>query len=155
MDLLCHNDISFSLLFAFRLLLVRFKEFIYHEFTKCADPMFSQPEFKNLSNEFGQNVRWGNWSGVCVGSARPCTGEGKNSRFFLYDMKLDQVATAAVAVSAGVILGELFRISETKAESTNTQNKRVLNSSVSNACFNSHLFFSLFSAIKGTAARCF
>jgi hypothetical protein len=48
------------------------------------------PAFKNISkSKFGQNIRWGNWSGVCVGpkdDGRPCTGSGPHSRFFLYNM---------------------------------------------------------------------
>lgn len=62
--------------------------FIYHEYPGAND--CSHPDLKNLSCAFGQNIRMGNWSVVCVGPNKPCTGKGSNSKAFLYDMATDQ-----------------------------------------------------------------
>lgn len=61
-------------------------EFVYHDFPNCNDAVVKT---MGLSCSFGQNVRMGNWSGVCVGGARPCTGRGSQGHFFLYDMASD------------------------------------------------------------------
>lgn len=52
---------------------VKQPEFIYHDFDGCQDPVCTQT--KGLSCDFGQNIRMGDWSGVCVGKERPCTGK--------------------------------------------------------------------------------
>lgn len=59
-----------------------------NRYTDCSDP--SLAPYPAVSRSFGQNVRVGNWSGVCAGADRPCTGQSGNSRFFLYDMSVDE-----------------------------------------------------------------
>ena len=60
--------------------------FIYHEFGGPQDPVFEGATFPK---SFGQNVRMGTWSGVCVSAGAPCMEE-TNMTFFLYDMDKDQ-----------------------------------------------------------------
>eukprot|EP00756_Hemistasia_phaeocysticola_P040049 Hpha_TRINITY_DN16844_c1_g2::TRINITY_DN16844_c1_g2_i1::g.152641::m.152641 len=47
-------------------------KFIYHDYESCNDPGLS----KIYATAFGQNLRMGNWSGVCVGATKPCTATG-------------------------------------------------------------------------------
>lgn len=66
-------------------------EFIYHEYAGgLSDPYLGLPQYENISkSKFGQNIRWGNWSGVCVKAkddGMPCTGDDVHSRLFLYNM---------------------------------------------------------------------
>jgi len=70
-------------------------QFVYHEYTDCDDPSLAQ--YPAVKRSFGQNVRMGNWSGVCVGGDRPCTGQSANSRFLLYDMSIDEAQMHDVA----------------------------------------------------------
>ena len=53
---------------------VRQPPFVYHQYTNCADLVIPQ----GVAHSFCQNVRMGNWSGICVGH-RHGRGRGSNS----------------------------------------------------------------------------
>lgn len=69
--------------------------FIYHEYAGCDDPVFRDASFPHA---FGQNIRMGEWSGVCVTASAACQPVNASMRhkastptqtFFLYNMTSD------------------------------------------------------------------
>jgi hypothetical protein len=81
--------------------------FIYHEFSGCSDPVFEK--YPNLAHGAGQNIRYGNWSGVCVGQGFPCTGKSPG-RFFLYNMSTDQPQLRDVALANPDVVSKILTI---------------------------------------------
>lgn len=84
--------------------------FVYHEYDGPQDP--SLKTFVGLKKGFGQNVRVGNWSGVCVGPNKPCIGTTPSgeSRFFLYDMSQDEAQLHDVAAQNPSVVARILTI---------------------------------------------
>lgn len=82
-------------------------EFVYHEFCGgCEDPLFLK---LNITSKCGQNIRYGNWSGVCVGETLPCSGKAPG-RFFLYNMSIDQSQLHDVTLAHPDIVNKVLTI---------------------------------------------
>ena len=77
--------------------------FIYHEFAGPQDPVFADVPFPK---NFGQNIRFGQWSGVAVCFKAPCSKEN-NATFFLYDMDKDQAQLNNVAADHPDVVAEI------------------------------------------------
>eukprot|EP00049_Salpingoeca_infusionum_P006356 m.105623 g.105623 ORF g.105623 m.105623 type:complete len:506 (+) comp13283_c0_seq3:337-1854(+) len=82
-------------------------EFVYHEYADCLDPVCTKHSALNC--EFGQNIRMGNWSGVCVGPHKPCTG-APPGQFFLYDMSVDDGQRNDVSFQHPAIVSSILDI---------------------------------------------
>lgn len=82
-------------------------DFIYHDAYSCRDPICDRNT--NLNCDFCQNIRMGNWSGVCVGPSRPCTGKTPG-KFFLYDMSVDAAQQTDVSLTHPSIVEQLLGI---------------------------------------------
>ena len=80
-------------------------EFIYHDFPNCLDPAIPD----SVPRTFGQNIRYGNWSGVCIGKDTPCTGNPPGV-FYLYDMAQDPGQSHDVAAKHPQIVEKLRSI---------------------------------------------
>eukprot|EP00756_Hemistasia_phaeocysticola_P040048 Hpha_TRINITY_DN16844_c1_g1::TRINITY_DN16844_c1_g1_i1::g.152638::m.152638 len=63
-------------------------KFVYHDYESCKDPGVS----KLYATAFGQNLRMGNWSGVCVGATKPCTVAGGRQWEWWHEEDQDWVA---------------------------------------------------------------
>ena len=84
-------------------------KFIYTEAgpNECrSDPVLARG---NFDKGFCQNVRMGDWSGVCTSSRRPCD-PAANGAFFLYNMAQDQAQKNNVAAANPDIQAEILMI---------------------------------------------
>ena len=86
-------------------------EYIYHEFAGCQDPICTATP--NLPCHFGQNVRMGNWSGVCLGKKEPCTGKAPG-KFLLYDMSVDEGQEHDVSVMHPTVVQSILSIMQSQ-----------------------------------------
>ena len=86
-------------------------EYIYHEFAGCQDPICKATP--NLPCHFGQNVRMGNWSGVCLGKKEPCTGKAPG-KFLLYDMSVDEGQEHDVSVMHPTVVQSILSIMQSQ-----------------------------------------
>lgn len=85
--------------------------FIYHEYHGCNDPDLGGV---NVSRNFAQNIRMGNWSGVCVGAHAPCVADPAvptyEGAFFLYNMAVDEAQAHNVAASNPHVVDTILAI---------------------------------------------